>query len=175
MAIDYDDLGQWIARNGPWLYHAAFEHDLPVILREGIRAGSELGRDNAPKPFHRTRPGHVYLCRLDHLERLQSGGDLPSAALRVDVRQLDPELIDPDEDCVQHARLFDGERWVSVEPPIWDPGWQEGPNGEGTLAYWAEHTPGFDAPDVTARSLERGRISYRGTVPPEALDTRPSN
>lgn len=169
MAIEPDVLEAWIAANGQWLYHAAPEADLPAILADGIRPGSELGRDNAPKPFHRTRAGHVYLCALEHLERLQAGGDLPRTAVRVDLCELDPERIDPDEDCVQHARLFRGEFWVPVEPPIWDRDWQEGPNGEGTLAYWAESTPGFDAPEVTARSLDRGRVSYRGTVPPDAL------
>jgi hypothetical protein len=48
-------------------------------------------------------------------------------------------------------------------------GWKEGPSGEGTLAHWAETTPGFDAPEVAAKSLARGRIAYSGTIPPEAL------
>jgi hypothetical protein len=77
--------------------------------------------------------------------------------------------MDPDEDLVQHA-WHRGERWVDSDPPLLGPDWKEGPQGEGTLAHWAETTPGFDAPSVTARSLMGGRISYRGTVPPDALD-----
>ncbi len=41
---------------------------------------------------------------------------------------------------------------------------------DGDLAQWADTTPGFDAPRVTARSLAAGRIAYRGTIPPEAIE-----
>jgi hypothetical protein len=37
------------------------------------------------------------------------------------------------------------------------------------LAEWADTAQGFDAPEVTAKSLNAGRISYRGTIPPDAL------
>ena len=153
----------------PWFFHATASEDLASIVEDGIRPGSELGRSNAPRTFHRTRPGHVYLATLEHCRRLQASLDLGAGTVRVDVRRLDPFRIDPDEDLVQQAWLR-GERWVDSNPPLLGPDWKEGPHGEGTLAHWADTTPGFDARPVTTRSLAGGRIAYRGTVPPDALD-----
>jgi hypothetical protein len=139
------------------------------ILEDGIRPGSELGRWNTARTFHRTRPGHVYLATLEHCRRLQASLDLGAGTVRVDLRRLDPSRIDPDEDLVQHA-WHRGERWVDSDPPLLGPDWKQGPHGERTLAHWAETTPGFDTRTVTAGSLAGGRISYRGTVPPNALE-----
>jgi hypothetical protein len=163
------DLEAHIEAHGPWLFHATSLEVLGAILVEGLRPGSEVGRSNA-EGFHRTRPGHVYLSELSQIRGLQLAGDLPGELIGADLSRLNPGRIDPDEDMVQHAWLFEGERWVSAEPPIFETGWEEGPNGEGTLAYWAETTLGFDAPDVTKRSLTRGRVSYRGVIGPEALE-----
>ena len=164
------DLRAHVEVHGPWFFHATPTEDLASILEDGIRPGSELDRSNAPHPFHQTRPGHVYLSTLEHCRQLQAAGDLGAGTIRVDVRRLDPNRIDPDEDLVQHAWHFRGERWIDSDPPLLGPDWEKGPHGEGTLAHWAETTSDFDAPNVTARSLAEGRISYRGTVPVRALE-----
>lgn len=165
--IDQAELDAYIQSNGPWLFHGTDPENLPMVLEQGIRPGSELGRSNTVG-FHCTRPGHVYLSHLEHCRRLQEAGDLGKGTIRVDLRELDPTRIDPDEDMVQIA-WHSGDAWIASIPPFKDPGWEAGPKGENTLAYWAEHTPGFDSPAVTARSLDRGRISYLGTVPPASL------
>jgi hypothetical protein len=148
------------------VYHATPAANVEAILREGLKPGSEVGRSQSGDGFHRTRPGHVYLSTAERLEPVRH--EIGDATLRVDLRLLDPERVDSDEDMVPQAWLFDDEEWVG-QPPFKDPGWKEGPGGEGTLAHWAETTPGFDAPEVAAKSLARGRIAYSGTIPPEAL------
>lgn len=169
--IDPSHLHDHIENHRPWLFHATRIEDIESILKQGIRPGSELDRHNS-EGFHRTRRGHVYMSKLDHCRRLQDASELPEGTIRVDLRKLDPCRIDPDEDMVQHAYLgigMEAEQWVDIAPPEKGDRWKEGPNGEGTLWYWAEHTRDFDAPDVTAKSLAHGRVSYCGTVPPEAL------
>lgn len=168
--IEFVDLQGYLERHCPWLFHGTAVANLASIAERGIQPGSRLGRSNAKQAFHRTRRGHVYLSQLEHCRRLQAAGDIDPGTVRVDLRLLDPQLIDPDEDMVQHARWFDNERWVSIDPPLFGPNWSAGPNGEGTLDHWAETTPGFDAPEVTTRSLQRGRISYCGVVPASAVE-----
>jgi hypothetical protein len=168
------DLQAHIEDQGPWLFHATRTENVPSILEHGIQPGSELGRSNADG-FHRTRSGHVYLWTLEHCCAKQRAGNVGEATIQVDLSQLDPSLIDPDEDVVQQAyfppinsdRL--SELWVAEAPPERILDWVQAPNGENTLWYWAENTPGFDAPEVTIKSLARGRISYRGTVPSGAI------
>lgn len=43
-----------------------------------------------------------------------------------------------------------------------DVGWQPGTSGEGTRAHWAATTPGFDAPEVTAKSMAHGLVVTAG-------------
>ena len=57
-----------------------------------------------------------------------------------------------------------GEPWVVVPPPS-----NEGARTDGALADWAETTPGFDNPEVTAKSLWGGGISYANAVPAAAV------
>ena len=53
-----------------------------------------------------------------------------------------------------------GEPWVDARPPS-----NERATADGTLADWAETTPGFDSSEVTAKSLWGGGISYADAVP----------
>ena len=57
-----------------------------------------------------------------------------------------------------------GERWVEARPPL-----NEDANADGTLADWAEATPGLDSSEVTAKSLWGGSISYADPVPATAV------
>ena len=170
--IDPGDVDAYMAAHGPWLYHATDPDSVATVLEQGLRPGSELGRHNA-RGFHRTRPGHVYISTLADCHRLQDKRELGKGTIRIEVGELDPRLIDPDENLVQLFYWgwgFEKDEWVGVAPPVKDPGWVEGPNGEGTLWHWAETTPGFDAPEVTAKSLLNGQVSHRGTVPAHALE-----
>jgi hypothetical protein len=89
-----------------------------------------------------------------------------SRILAVDLSVLDPSLVDPDEDMV--AEKFP--EMVSVEPPTRAmSNGEEEPGQIGALARWAETTADFDRSDVTVRSLQEGRMAYRGVIPPHAL------
>ena len=171
-----DDFEQFVRERGKWLFHASAAKVADRIVREGLRPGSEIGVSNKPG-FHRTRPGHVYLCGREDAERTVDV-DGPRAIFAVDLTRLELDRINPDEDMVFFSWLRFGEEWwletpwVDAEPPWNPPPGQpliEGPNGEGTLRYWAETTPGFDAPEVTRKSLWRGRVAHSGTIPVTAL------
>lgn len=92
--------------------------------------------------------------------------------LGIDLRLLEPQRFDPDEDMVQASFLGSGPPWIDEDHP---PPMRvvadgiEAAGQDGSLARWADETPGFDAPAVTARSLERGRVAYHGIIPPEAI------
>ena len=156
-------------RRDPYLFHVTPAQFLDDIFRKGLIPGSERGHFTL-NGFHRTREGHVYLCSLlfSAIVEVPEG---PRALLRVDLRELDPERVDPDEDAVQGS-CRRGRPWVSVMPPeskCDDQGVEE-PGQAGALATWADTTPGFDGPEVTRKSLDDGRIAYRGTVPASAVE-----
>lgn len=56
-----------------------------------------------------------------------------------------------------------GDPWVDARPP------NDRAPADGTLADWAEATPGFDSSEVTAKSLRGGSISYADAVPGAAV------
>jgi hypothetical protein len=56
-----------------------------------------------------------------------------------------------------------GDPWVDARPP------NERAPADGTLADWAETTPGFDRSEVTAKSLRGGSISYADAVSAAAV------
>jgi hypothetical protein len=174
--IDRKELARHIKAHGHFLLHAT-PADPDAILRDGLIPGSELNVHTEPRAFFQTRRGHVYLATFGYLRRVLGSRPDWGSVFAVDVRQLDPERIVPDEDVVSDAwwGISIGgegfptcEYWVSVRAPL-NRDEPPGPNGEGTRAHWAETTPDFDAPEVTAKSLAHGSIGYRGRVPPEAL------
>lgn len=91
----------------------------------------------------------------------------PRAYLQVDLSNVDPALIDPDEDQVQSSFDRRAGGWVAEPPPVLPEGTDPEEAGRA-LATWADTTEGFDAREVTAKSLESGRIAYRGTIPADA-------
>jgi hypothetical protein len=164
VALGKDALDDCISRRGPFMFHVTEAGAVPAILAGGLRPGSELGI-STKEGFFKTREGHVYVGDLIGALVEVAGR---RAYLQIDLRKLDPALIDPDEDQVQGSFDRKAGGWVARPPPV--------NSGDGTpeavgeaLADWAEATEGFDGPEVTAKSLESGRISYRGIIPPEAV------
>lgn len=100
--------------------------------------------------FLQPRPGHVYLKPYT-LDRQKD------STLRVDVRNLDPNLLNPDEDNML------GSPWNFPNPE----------KGEG--GQWAERH-NMNQPSQTAFSLENPwrtgvpTIAYQGIIPPEHLE-----
>jgi hypothetical protein len=171
-----DDLDRFVRERGPRLFHASRAAAAEPILHSGLMPGSEIGVCNKAG-FHKTRRGHVYLCERETAETTVEVM-APRALFSIDLRFLEPERINPDEDMVFFSWLhpndtWSGEpHWIDVMPPFnlsEDQPFIEGPNGEGTLAYWAETTLGFDSEEITRKSLWRGRIAYQGTISPAAL------
>jgi hypothetical protein len=129
----------------------------------GIEPGSDVGRSNADGGFWRPRSGRTYLSTLAECHRRQRAGDLPWGIARVDLSQLDPDHIGADEELAQRA-WHAGEPWVDAPPPD-----NPGARADGTLAEWAEKTPGFDSSEVSSKSLWAGSISYADAIPPAAV------
>jgi hypothetical protein len=169
MAIDRARLEDYISRRGPYMFHVTSAVAVPTILIEGLRPGSELGI-SSKGGFFKTREGRVYLGNLLSLAVVEITG--ARAYLRVDLSELDPELIDPDEDEVQGSFDLPGGGWIAQRPPVNADGSDPEAVGQA-LAEWADTSDVFDAPDVTAKSLESGRISYHGTIPPTAIKVVP--
>jgi hypothetical protein len=165
MALDRDVLDDHISRRGPFMFQATQADPVPALVAGGLRPGSELGI-STKDGFFKTREGHVYLGSLTILALVEVAGT--RAYLQIDLSKLDPALIDPDQDQVQGSFDRKGGGWVAKPPPVTS---REGdPEAVGqALADWAEATEGFDAPEVTAKSLESGRVSYCGIIPPEAI------
>lgn len=167
--IDSDTLCRHAEVN-PYLYHVTVEASLESIFADGLRPGSEFG-GRLHHGFHATREGHVYLGHRDTVPVVTVSG--PRVTLCVDLRTLDADCFNPDEDEVQQSFLGGPEPWLprNHRPPTRRSKRDHEEAGQdGDLAQWADTTPGFDAPGVTARSLAAGRIAYRGTIPPEAIE-----
>ena len=94
MALDRDVLDDHISRRGPFMFHVTQADPVPAILAGGLRPGSELGI-STKDGFFKTREGHVYLGNLTILALVEVAGT--RAYLQIDLRKLDPALIDPDD------------------------------------------------------------------------------
>jgi hypothetical protein len=165
MAIDPEALRSYIARRGSRLFHVTPVENVPQIRDRGLVPGSERGVSTRGD-FFSPRPGHVYMVKLNDVAVIEVNGE--PRVLSIDLEQLDPALIDPDEDMVQQhfASMMD------IEPPSREmTDGQESPGQVGRLANWADTTRGFDRPEVTVRSLEEhGRVSHRGAIPADAVE-----
>lgn len=160
MAIDQHELQDLICQRGPFMWHVTRASSVAAIEAGGLRPGSELGI-SSKEGFLKTRACHVYVCNPHTLAIVEVDG--PRAYLQIDLSKLNPALIDPDEDKVQRSFEIPDGGWVAVAPPTRDK--NDAASGP-SLAEWAEATDGFDAPDVTAKSLNAGLVSYRGTLQP---------
>jgi hypothetical protein len=162
--LEPEPFDRYQREKSPLLFHVTTSDAVESILREGLRPGSELTA-RMWEGFFATRPGHVYLTGLNDVAVIQVRGE--PRILAVDLSQLDPALVDPDEDIVAHHLAL----MVDADPP--ERRLKEGveaPGQSGGRATWADTTPGFDRSEVTERSLfEHQRVSYRGTIPPQAL------
>ena len=115
MPIDRERLEDHISRRGPLMFHVTAAAAVPAIRADGLRPGSELGV-SSKGGFFKTRQGRVYLGDALSLALVEVEGN--RAYLGVDLRGLDPELIDPDEDQVQGSFDPAGAGWVAQPPPI---------------------------------------------------------
>lgn len=163
LILDRTELDSYIKANGRWLYYAIAEESLAGIEDVGIEPGGDVGRSKAGGGFWRPRSARTYLSTLAVCHRRQRAGDMPWGIARVDLGQLDPDHIGADEELAQKAWQA-GDPWVDARPPV-----NPGANADGTLADWAERTPGLDSSEVSSKSLWAGGISYAEAILPAAV------
>lgn len=173
MALDQDTLNQLIAEHGPYLYHGTVEHCVPLILEQGLEPGWS-GEE---------RTTHVFLGDKGAAAvwaHLRGAGELPQ--IRVDLRELDPAMIDVDPDFwIGHAQDTGNPYWIIdgylaldeqgqplrepedmfAEPPAW---------AGADLYFLAEPSP---AADTLQSFTDTGCVAYRGQVPARAVSLNP--
>lgn len=164
MAADPYWLDDYINRNGPYLYHRTEPHRVQSILQEGLKPwdaeGQEFTSDWQP------RPGHVYMTG----SKPRNVNQRPEY-VRIDMRKLDPQRLNPDDDYMAIAREEHG-LWPEIP---YDP-------DSTTPEEWGQTLHDYDvsSPSQTAWSLEYPdvlnnplglpkSIAYQGTIPPEAI------
>src|ERR1039458_6736619 len=161
MAVDPQWLESWISERGPYLYHSARTFvQASLILDQGLLPWDENDSGAQWYGIWRPRPGHVYLGTMEKIKTV-AGCDAKEKCLRVDLRLLDPERINPDEDLLCSWPSWKiAKRWPAVRER----------GSDESFGEWAEnHDFGLD-PEDTQLSLERlSSIAYRGRIPVEAL------
>lgn len=157
-------------------YHGTSLAKAQRILREGLKSWDSEDVDQVHGnpyeiDFFEPRPGHVYIS-LDPAIAMESTADLSlndmgteggPALLRIDLSQLDPQKINPDEDGHPQAGEYDS--WEqAVEDSQGDWQWD-------TLGQWAEQTGFGDDPSETVEQLNNySSLAYQGIVPPSAIE-----
>jgi hypothetical protein len=154
-----------VAAGQRFLFHVTPAENVEAIKREGLRPGSEPDKSTR-NDFFKTRPGHVYLIRQLDLPIVEVGPE--PRVFRVDLAQLNPEFIDPDEDMVSE-KFPDA---VPGRPPKreGDNYGNELPGQQGKLAAWADATP-----DLTPPKLPSDRLSTGGFPTAEQSRRPPSS
>jgi hypothetical protein len=153
-------IAAYIQANGPFLFHVTSLATAGAVVTAGMYPGDSFEQ----RPFFESRRDRVYLSSLARTPLVVL--DRPRAILRVDIRGLQPDRFDTDEDQAQSAYLR-GSPWVSVTPPRRDEAIEE--QQRGALREWADTTPHFDAPEVVEQSLAAGSVAYRGAIPAELV------
>jgi hypothetical protein len=176
MALSASDIEQLIAEHGPYLYHGTVEHCVPLILEQGLEPGWSADE----------RTTHVFLGgegAASTWAQLRGAGEIPQ--IRVDLRELEPALIDVDPDfwigVADHAgapyliedgylaldddgtplRSADSDRFPAG-PPRWS---------AADLYFLAAPSP---ADQTIASFDETGCVAYRGQVPAHAVSLNPA-
>lgn len=140
-------LDQWMAQHGPYAYHGSDEDFDAEIARNGLMPWNQIpnykpgiGQEGE---LGQPRPNHIYMSTTPpHPEDY-------SRIYKIDLRKLNPENLNPDEDWYSDA---------PGAPPI------NSYTGQG-----AEDLGLGDDPAHTHTSMEWGKFSHRGPIPPEAI------
>ena len=195
MAISQEMLNALIAVRGPYLYHGGQPEQRETYLREGLLPRAVTGRGNstwsAKGPQFASRPGHVYLGTLSHLDRLEL-----EPLVQVDLCELDPSLICTDEDVFWELMLqgqtddwrlslkLTGKPEEALYPQFYIPSRAIGPSSIPeffdrmqewmkagcSFGDWADvYASLIDHSDWVALSIAYGSVAYQGPVPTTAL------
>jgi len=171
-ALDPKDLKDYIRVHGPYMYHSTEYPAVPHILNDGLipweKVGSLYqGQRNEP------RPNHSYIANKAYVR--QYGPPI----LRVDLRKLDSDRLNPDEDHFDSNGMMSSwdrneieghlSRHEIPDPPPISYDWEE--DEHDTLGEWAaDH---LHHPELTRHSMNRGSLAVQSGVPPEAIEINP--
>lgn len=185
MATTREMIEAFCSVRDPYLYHGANRLTLPYLLRDGLvpRAltGNHAYDGSDGKPEFRSRPGHVYLGTLEHLDRIPL-----EPLVRIDLRELDPNLICSDEDVFWELDVAGDDKWrwfyamtgMNDDTPFpefssWMRAWKD---AGASFGDWADcYAVLIDRPEWVALSLAYGSIAYDGPVPAEAITVMPEH
>lgn len=173
-----EHIEQYIAEHGPYMYHLVHgdgqdvDQVIPLILRDGILPRG-VTNVNAFDDYLASRPNHAYIGNEDLMR--QHVGDVSHAQIRVDLRKIDPRMIDVDEDhaltAMQRGTQLPGK--ANVYPATWEhfQNREEYPEMPfNNIGEWADkHENILDHPEWVNHSLWNGSVAVRGGIPPEAL------
>src|SRR5208282_5396941 len=150
MAADPAFIQNWINRHGPYVYHDTHPERAESILQNGL-----LPWDHPDNPQQspyagggsQPRPGHVYLkAPGEGRGRINP----PEGTLRIDLRKLDPALMNPDEDLLYHYPSLRMERGFPPEKDEFH-GWKAVPwNNRGEYAEYHQ----LNDPELTEKSIK---------------------
>jgi hypothetical protein len=151
MALRPEQVEEWVAENGPWLYRSCSDEEAARFVEVGIEPAPDP-RSDEQRPYLSPRRDCAYIGTKEYL-----GAECP---IRVDIRELDPAALVVDEDQVAlHAADF--AEAVPLPHPL------DGPSP--TLGQWVDELD-FDDPENVMRSLRRGSVAVKGGVPREAIE-----
>jgi hypothetical protein len=191
-AIDPDFLAEHIRQNGPYLYHGTSLDAAKSILNEGLyphdhenvmndESGDEewpededgepiFSRSNWAGQFLAPRAGHVYLGTHKYASNY---GGIGGKMLKVDLRKLDPQKMNADEDHFGETAIYNSSspehRQYLEKLNLFDPPPSPvDPETLESLGEWADRALGGD-PEATRHSVASGSMAYNGHIPPEAV------
>jgi hypothetical protein len=171
--LDQVSFKHHLTESGPWLYHeVGRERMVASVLRDGLKPRSLTGENRNPhRPEINSRPDHVYLGSIEHLDFLCG-----RPSFQVELCVLDPICFDTDEDQVfRYLNLRFGRGGESAPNDLPElPGAAEleaaRPRGAQSGGDWADDWHDvLDQPAWVAWSLSQGSLAYHGPVPLDAL------
>lgn len=157
-----------IANQGPYLYHRTLTSRGPAILTQGLQPDSPSTNLD---PTWKARPGHTYLGTREAAEQAARWlpYEEPQSLFQIDLRHLDPQNLNPDEDAfigaAHHTQVAAQKGFPNY--PAQD--LTRPPPGYNSFGEWGAGQ-GLNQPEHVAHSFQHtGSISHQGAIPPQAI------
>jgi hypothetical protein len=171
-ALDPAWFARWLEERGPWAFHVTQRGNREAILRDGLVPWDQHGVSGVFTTTATPRPGCVYLVTdrdgCEHQWELSAVDPRSGLVVCVDLRQIDPSRIVPDEDPWFLGVLDPDDRRWGLDPRASEQ------IGEGkrwrTGGQWAEAIELGMQPGVVEWGLTSwGRLAIVGRIAPRAL------
>jgi hypothetical protein len=170
------------SQEDPYVYHVTEKKNLPLIAEQGLVPWDSNASHTMYTDDSTPRADHIYFSTTPARSKQYANYISKNITLRVNKNQLDPDLINPDEDAVpffSHSpdipryqvphQMMDIANERVQEANKTDNYDEEIPDyGYGVIA---EEVGYGDNPEDTTMGIERtNTLAYRGTVPPELIE-----